>query len=98
MMAHRILQVRERAVVHECWLYGDVAQRRGAKLVAIRWVTRDLFLAKVLVGARPIESVVCHLRRDLRDADDVIMEVVVHLVLLARNRMASGIARSSENQ
>ena len=88
MVPHRVLEPNERAIVHEGRLQGDVAQWRGAKGIAVRRVTRDLFEPEVLVRARSVELHVADGRHHLRHADHVLAEVTEHLVRLPRDLVA----------
>ena len=83
VVADRVLESRERAVVEERRLQGDVAQRRGPEFVSIRRIPGDLLQAEILVPPWPVEYHVARSgakdRSDLRDADDVHLEVAEHL-------------------
>ena len=98
VMTHSILKASECPIMHECWLHGDITEWRCTKLVAVLWVARDLFSAKVFICARPIKCIVRHVRRYLRDADDMILKIAEHLIRLACNAVAHTTARRTEEQ
>src|SRR5262245_51738382 len=80
MMAHRVLEPCEAAVVEESGLQGHIAQRRGAELVAIIHLSCDLLQTEVFILARTIKNHIADQRGDLRNADDVLLEIAEHLV------------------
>src|SRR5258705_5891434 len=102
MMVDRILDARHRPVMEERRLQRGVAQRRAAELVAIGRIPRDLLQAKILVLTRSIERHVAlagaELRRDLRHADHVHLEVAEHLIRVAFDRMALTAPSLSEEE
>ena len=61
-------------------------------------VARHLLPAEVFIRARAIKAIVGHLRRDLRDADVVILKITEHLIRLARHTVADDTARRPEEQ
>jgi hypothetical protein len=64
--------------------YGEIAQRCGAEFVAVGAVAGPLLPSEIFVLSRTREDDVpvagAESRRDLRHADDVLLEVAEHLV------------------
>jgi hypothetical protein len=98
VIADRVLQMDESAVVHECGLQRDIAQRRCPERVPVRRVPRRLFQPEILVQARTVEYHVAERRIDLRYAGDVLSEVTEHLVRFARHGVALDAAGPAEEQ
>src|SRR5882672_7719254 len=102
-MLDRVLEPRECAVVKEGGLERRVPERRAAKPVAIRRISRDLLQAEIFVPARSIED---HIpladakgRGDLRNADYVHLEVAEHLIGLTGHGVTlHAIALAEEDQ
>ena len=96
MVPDGILQFGKGAVVHKRSLQRHVAQRRGAKLVPIGRIRRNLLQAKILIRTRPVKNVVGQLRRNLGNADDVVLKIAEHFVRLARYGVAGYASGSTE--
>src|SRR5262245_46571183 len=98
MVAHSILKACECAVMHECRLQANIAQRRGTKLVAIQGIAGHLLATEVLVCLWAVENSIRVLWHNLWNAEDVIPKIAEHLVRVARDTVASHTARRTEEQ
>src|SRR2546428_13806711 len=87
VMTPGAFQPIEAAVVKEGGLQGDVAQRRGAELVAVVRIAGKLFEAEVRVLTRAIEDHITLGGGDLRNSEDVLREVAKHFIRRSRYRM-----------
>src|SRR5262245_27416341 len=98
MMPHRVLQPGESAVVKKRRLQGNVADRSRPKLIAVIRVARDLLQAEIFVLSRAVECHIAGDRRNLRDPNDMLLEVAEHLVGWARDVMAVDTPRPAKEK
>src|SRR5262249_25680751 len=82
VMVNGIFQPGETSIVKECRLERDVSQWRAAEFVTVGGIARDLLQTEVLILPRSIENYIAlpdsKLRRNLRYADDVHLEITEH--------------------
>src|SRR6266851_5080312 len=102
MVADGVVQAHKSAVMKESRLQCCVAQRRRPELVAVRWISGDLFQPKVFIPAWTVKDDVTlahsELRCDLRYADDVHLEIAEHFIGLAGDLVAAYASRLAEEQ
>jgi hypothetical protein len=102
-MTDGILDSSEGSIVKERGLKGCIAERGTAELVSVRWISRHLFEAKILIFVRTIKNDVAFADPEkgsyLRNANVVHLEVAEHLVGLATDRVAGRtLSLPEENQ
>src|SRR5580704_14539285 len=99
MVANRIFQSNVGPIVEETLRDGQIPERRGAELVSIRRIIRDLLQSEIFILAGTVKHHVAFADakegRNLRNASHALLEIGKHLVGFSGNGMAlhaSGLA------